>query len=155
MVYEDAVVISNPDIEGHYSTVITVNCLNKTGLGCDLYRIIQLFWGLIYTGSADGWVKRVRLNDSVVENWVNSGGRPIGLILDGHKEVTVTDIEKGLLRLRKNGTMELLTNEAEGVKIKLVDGVDVADDRTIYFTDASQKYGPKWTFSRADPTGDS
>ncbi|PKI32522.1 hypothetical protein CRG98_047086 [Punica granatum] len=39
--------------------------------------------------------------------------------------------------------MELLTNEAEGVKIKLVDGVDVADAGTIYFTDASQKYGPK------------
>ncbi|KAH0973194.1 hypothetical protein GBA52_025350 [Prunus armeniaca] len=34
--------------------------------------------GLIYTGCADGWVKRVTLNesaaDSVVENWVFTGG---------------------------------------------------------------------------------
>ncbi|KAH0973776.1 hypothetical protein GBA52_025932 [Prunus armeniaca] len=54
--------------------------------------------GLIYTGCADGWVKRVTLNesaaDSVVENWVFTGGRPLGLA-HGHKnEVFVADTEK-------------------------------------------------------------
>lgn len=34
----------------------------------------------------------------------------------------------------------LLTDEAEGRKFKLTDGVDVADDGMIYFTDASYKY---------------
>lgn len=34
----------------------------------------------------------------------------------------------------------LLTDEAEGKKFKLTDGVDVADDGMIYFTDASYKY---------------
>lgn len=34
----------------------------------------------------------------------------------------------------------LLTDEAEGQKFKLTDGVDVADDGMIYFTDASYKY---------------
>ncbi|OWM70233.1 hypothetical protein CDL15_Pgr026083 [Punica granatum] len=43
IVYEDAVVISNPNREGDYSTVITVNCPDKTGLGCDLCRTILLF----------------------------------------------------------------------------------------------------------------
>ncbi|OWM68285.1 hypothetical protein CDL15_Pgr004767 [Punica granatum] len=97
--------------------------------------------GIIYTGCADGWVRRVRLNDSTVEEWVNTGGRPLGLVLGPHKEVIVTDTEKGLLRLSENGTVELLTDEAEGVKFKLADGVDVAEDGTIYFTDASYKYG--------------
>lgn len=36
--------------------------------------------------------------------------------------------------------MELLTDEAEGVKIKFADAVDVAKDGMIYFTDASYKY---------------
>ena len=36
--------------------------------------------------------------------------------------------------------MELLADEAEGVKLKLTDGVDIAEDGTIYFTDASYKY---------------
>lgn len=50
MLYDDAVVISTSDKEGDYSTVITVNCPDKTGLGCDLCRVI-LFFGLsIYRG---------------------------------------------------------------------------------------------------------
>lgn len=36
--------------------------------------------------------------------------------------------------------VELLTDSAEGVKFALTDGVDVAADGTIYFTDASYKY---------------
>lgn len=39
--------------------------------------------------------------------------------------------------------MKTLTDEAEGVKFKLTDGVDVAADGMIYFTDASYKYNLK------------
>lgn len=50
--------------------------------------------GLIYTGCNDGWVKRVRVNDSAVEEWVHTGGRPLGLVLGLHGEVVVADTEK-------------------------------------------------------------
>lgn len=36
--------------------------------------------------------------------------------------------------------MELLTDEADGLKFKITDGVDIADNGMIYFTDASYKY---------------
>lgn len=39
-----------------------------------------------------------------------------------------------------NKEIKLLTDEAEGKKFKLTDGVDIARDGTIYFTDASYKY---------------
>ena len=42
--YDDAVMISQSEREEEPS-VITVNCPDKTGLGCDLCRII-LFFGL-------------------------------------------------------------------------------------------------------------
>ncbi|KAK9948271.1 hypothetical protein M0R45_003855 [Rubus argutus] len=100
--------------------------------------------GLIYTGCADGWVKRVTVSvsaaDSVVENWVNTGGRPLGLAHGHNGELLVADTEKGLLRISEDGAVELLTDEAEGVKFKLTDCVDVAKDGMIYFTDASYKY---------------
>ena len=41
---DDVVIIRQPEKEGD-QTVITVNCPDKTGLGCDLCRII-LFFGL-------------------------------------------------------------------------------------------------------------
>ncbi|XP_061998160.1 protein STRICTOSIDINE SYNTHASE-LIKE 4-like isoform X2 [Rosa rugosa] len=116
--------------------------------------------GLIYTGCADGWVKRVTLNesaaDSVVENWANTGGRPLGLA-HGHKgQLLVADTEKGLLSISEDGEVELLTDEAEGVKFKLTDAVDVAKDGMIYFTDASYKYSFKdfiWDVLEGKPHG--
>jgi hypothetical protein len=54
--------------------------------------------GVIYTSCADGWVKRVTINDSVadtiVESWVNTGGRPLGLALGHDNEVIVADAFK-------------------------------------------------------------
>ena len=44
ILYDDVVIFRSPEKEGD-PTVITVNCPDKTGLGCDLCRII-LFFGL-------------------------------------------------------------------------------------------------------------
>lgn len=40
----------------------------------------------------------------------------------------------------KEKKVEVLAEEFEGLKFNLTDGVDVAEDGTIYFTDASYKY---------------
>ncbi|XP_010033571.2 protein STRICTOSIDINE SYNTHASE-LIKE 6 [Eucalyptus grandis] len=100
--------------------------------------------GVIYVGCADGWVKRIKVGGSAgyaaVEDWVNTGGRPLGLALGRDGELIVCDAYKGLLNVSKHGTVELLTDEAKGVKFKLTDAVAVATDGTIYFTDASYKY---------------
>lgn len=50
--------------------------------------------GMIYTGCYDGWIKRIRMNDSVVEDFVNTGGRPLGLVLGRQGELIVADAEK-------------------------------------------------------------
>ncbi|KAK2634089.1 hypothetical protein Ddye_028881 [Dipteronia dyeriana] len=55
ILYEDVVVIRQAEKPGE-STVITVNCPDKTGLGCDLCRVILLFGLSICRGdvSTDG-----------------------------------------------------------------------------------------------------
>ncbi|PWA95391.1 Six-bladed beta-propeller, TolB-like protein [Artemisia annua] len=99
--------------------------------------------GVVYTGCHDGWIKRVTLNDSVadsvVENWVHTGGRPLGLAIDQFGDVFVADAYKGLLKVSKDGQLEVLTNKAEGMKIGLSDGVVVAKNGMVYFTDATYK----------------
>ncbi|KAF3440386.1 hypothetical protein FNV43_RR18670 [Rhamnella rubrinervis] len=82
--------------------------------------------GLIYTGCTDGWIKRVTVNESATESLV-----------------IVADADKGLLSISEEGKVEVLTDEAEGVKFKLTDCVDIATDGIIYFTDASHKYSLK------------
>ncbi|XP_019172179.1 PREDICTED: protein STRICTOSIDINE SYNTHASE-LIKE 6-like [Ipomoea nil] len=117
--------------------------------------------GVIYTGCADGWVKRVTVNessaaDSAVEDWVNTGGRPLGLAHGLHGEVIVADAEIGLLNVTSDGKVQVMTAEADGVKFKLTDAVDVAEDGMLYFTDASWKYGLEdfiWEFLEGKPHG--
>ncbi|RDY11209.1 Protein STRICTOSIDINE SYNTHASE-LIKE 6, partial [Mucuna pruriens] len=46
----------------------------------------------------------------------------------------------GLLRVTSKRKVEVLADEVEGLKFNLTDGVDVAEDGTIYFTDATYKY---------------
>ncbi|KAL8549993.1 hypothetical protein ACS0TY_008715 [Phlomoides rotata] len=92
----------------------------------------------------DGWIRRVILSDSaadsVVEKWVNTGGRPLGLAHGLHGEVIVADAVKGLLNISKDGVVELLSDEADGLKFKFTDAVDIDGDGVVYFTDASYKY---------------
>ncbi|KAG6387677.1 hypothetical protein SASPL_152869 [Salvia splendens] len=56
--------------------------------------------GLIYTGGEDGWISKVAFKDSaaqsVVEKWVNTGGRPLGIAHGLHGEVIVADAFKCL-----------------------------------------------------------
>ncbi|KAF9601784.1 hypothetical protein IFM89_022952 [Coptis chinensis] len=99
---------------------------------------------VIYTGCSDGWIKRLMVTQSVsevtVENWVHVGGRPLGLAFGLDKELIVAEPDKGLLKVTKDGEITLLTDEAEGLRFKLTDGVDIDQSGLIYFTDASYKY---------------
>ncbi|KAL8194091.1 hypothetical protein R6Q57_026333 [Mikania cordata] len=95
--------------------------------------------GVIYTSCGDGWIKRVTVNDSVVEDWVNTGGRPLGLALGNSGELYVADALKGILKVTKDGEIQTLADEAERVKFG-TDGVTIAKNGVVYFTDASWKY---------------
>ncbi|CAL4915378.1 unnamed protein product [Urochloa decumbens] len=96
--------------------------------------------GWLYTGCADGWVRRVSVPGGDVEDWARTGGRPLGVVLAADGGLVVADADIGLLKVSPEREVALLTDAAEGVKFALTDGVDVAADSTIYFTDASYKY---------------
>lgn len=75
-----------------------------------------------------------------VEDWAYTGGRPLGVVLAGDGGLIVADADKGLLKVSPDREVELLTDAAEGFRFALTDGVDVAADGIIYFTDASYKH---------------
>lgn len=95
----------------------------------------------LYATTADGWVKKLFLRDGAVENWQFVGGRPLGLALARAREggVIVCAAHHGLLQVTDEG-VEVLTTEADGIKLLLVDGAAVNKEGLIYFTDASTKY---------------
>ena len=95
--------------------------------------------GVLYTGTQDGWIVRV-WPDGRVEKWLETGGRPLGMVFDHQGNLIVADAWKGLLSISPDSTITLLTLEAEGQPFGFTDDVDIAPDGRIYFTDASSRF---------------
>ena len=94
----------------------------------------------IYCGAADGRIFRFQPDGTHPEVFANTGGRPLGLIFDREGNLIVADAIKGLLSIAGDGNISVLTTEADGVPFRCTNDLDVANDGTIYFTDASYKY---------------
>ena len=50
--------------------------------------------GVIYTGCKDGWIRQVSVNDLSINDWVNTGGRPLGLAFAPNGDILVADAIK-------------------------------------------------------------
>jgi sugar lactone lactonase YvrE len=83
----------------------------------------------------------MQADGSKPENWVTTGGRPLGIRFDAAGNLIVADAFRGLLRVRPDGTVTVLATEADGQPILYANSVDVAADGKIYFSDSSTKFG--------------
>jgi len=71
------------------------------------------------------------------ETVARTGGRPLGLAFDRRGRLLVADFERGLLAVGPDGAVELIADSAGGRPLGRTNGVSVAPDGTVYFTDAS------------------
>ena len=99
--------------------------------------------GRIYAATHEGRIVRLNADGTNPENWVDTGGRPLGIDFDGKGNLIVADALRGLLSITPDGTISELATTADGVPIRFADDVDVAADGKIYFSDASTKFGAK------------
>ena len=96
--------------------------------------------GRIYAGVDDGRIIRLQADGTRPEPFSNTHGRPLGLVFDGNGNLIVADAIKGLLSIARDGSVTVLTTEADGLRFGCTNDLDVARDGTIYFTDASSKF---------------
>lgn len=110
--------------------------------------------GWLYAGLADGSVVRVRADapaGTVPEPVLDTGGRPLGLDFDAQGRLLIADGIKGLLiaTLTDGGAparvaplVTAVDDPQRGDPVRYADGVLVAPDGVIYFTDASRRFAP-------------
>lgn len=98
--------------------------------------------GRLYTGSSDGTIYRVSwvAGREIIEPFVATGGRPLGLAFDAAGNLIVADAHKGLLEVSPQGEVRVLSTEADGAPITYADELAIAEDGTIYFSDASSRF---------------
>jgi sugar lactone lactonase YvrE len=98
--------------------------------------------GTVYTGTEDGQIFRLGHDGSKVESIANTGGRPLGLEIDGDGRILVCDAHAGLLRVDPTtGGIEPITDRVAGTKMMFCNNAAIAGDGTVYFSDSSTHYG--------------
>ena len=95
--------------------------------------------GRVYGGLDNGTIVRIG-TDGQVETFADTGGRPLGMEFDADGNLIVADAWKGLLSVDPEGNVEVLTRESNGVPFAFTDDLAIADDGSIYFSDASRRF---------------
>lgn len=95
--------------------------------------------GRLYTGTGDGAIRRISA-DGGVDTIANTGGRPLGVAFTPAGRLIVADAWKGLLAVDENSATTTLSTGADGVPFAFTDDLAVAQDGTVYFSDASDKF---------------
>ena len=132
----------NPGLIGEYAPNSALDALviNQipSGVGAEdiAYDGVRYF----YTGLEDGRILKFNQDNEFVE-FVNTGGRPLGMQFDNNNNLIVADSVKGLLSIAPSSEITILTDSVNAKKMKFVDDLDIAEDGTIWFSDASQRFG--------------
>lgn len=134
-----------PAQTGVYESNNRLNAVERigTGAGVGPEDVAIDSQGRIYGGMEDGRIMRFQSDGSQPEVFADTKGRPLGLDFDKTGNLVVCDAYKGLLSITPTGSIRILSIEQGGVPFRLTDGVDIAADGTIYFTDASFKFTSK------------
>ncbi len=100
--------------------------------------------GLIYAATHDGSIIRLDAKGGGLEEFANTGGRPLGIEFGADGNLYVADAYRGLLVITPDKTVTLLADKTQnGSPIKYADDLDVTRDGVVYFSDASTKFGAK------------
>jgi sugar lactone lactonase YvrE len=98
--------------------------------------------GRIYSGFLDGRVVRWEPDGTGMKVIADTKGRPLGMRFDAQGQLIVADAVRGLLSIStETGEIAVLSTEHGGRPFRFADDLDIGADGTIYFSDASDKFG--------------
>lgn len=95
--------------------------------------------GNLYTGVIDGSILRFGRGGGEPQVLFNTGGRPLGIEVDGDGRLIICDAERGLLR-STGGEFEVLADSFEGEPFIFTNNASVGSDGSVYFTVTSRRF---------------
>lgn len=99
--------------------------------------------GRLYAAMTSGDLLRMDPDGTHQEIFANTHGRVLGFAFDADGGMVAADAMKGLLAIAADGQVSMLADRVSADDpIRYPNSVVVAQDRTIYFTDASTRFAP-------------
>jgi sugar lactone lactonase YvrE len=98
--------------------------------------------GQLYATTSDGLILRID-GDGNVSEFANIRGRALGIETDTDGSFVVANAYLGLQRIHPDGHVETLLSEVDGRPLMYANDLAIADNGTIYFSEASTKFGAK------------
>lgn len=131
---------ANPGFTGVFAVNSELTTAKKLieGIGIGPEDIAFGADSMFYTGFEDGRIVRFNMEGKQLEEFANTGGRPLGMKFDAEGNLIVADEHKGLIAVDSSGKVTTLTEEVNGTKIVFADYLDIGADGVIYFSDATQ-----------------
>lgn len=99
--------------------------------------------GMVYAATADGAIIRLSPDGRTIEVFAETGGRPLGIEFDGTGNLLVANAYLGIQKVTPDGRVQVLLDSYQGRQIAYANDLAVAADGTIYFSDASSKFGAR------------
>jgi sugar lactone lactonase YvrE len=96
--------------------------------------------GRLYATTTGGAVLRIDSFGNVAE-FADVGGRALGIEIDADGSLLVANAYLGLQRVLQDGSVIGLLDEVDGKPLRYADDLAIARDGTVYFSEASTKFG--------------
>jgi sugar lactone lactonase YvrE len=96
--------------------------------------------GHLYSTSVSGAILRYSAGGKV-EVFAETGGRPLGIEADVDGSLLVANAYLGLQRISRDGSVTTILDSVNGQALVYADDLAVAADGTIYFSEATTKFG--------------
>jgi len=96
--------------------------------------------GRLYATSKDGFLLQIDGYGNVAE-FARVGGRPLGLETDHDGSFITANAYSGIQRISPDGSVTTLLSEVDGKPLVYADDLAIANDGTVYFSEASTRFG--------------
>lgn len=98
--------------------------------------------GRLYATSSDGFLLQIDGYGNVAE-FAQVGGRPLGLETDSDGSFITANAYSGIQRVSPDGSVTTLLDEVDGQPLAYADDLAIASDGTVYFSEASTRFGAR------------
>ena len=96
--------------------------------------------GQLYATTTGGMILRIDRRGRVNE-FASVGGRALGIETDTDGSLLIANAYLGVQRVRRDGSVETLLDEVDGTPLVYPNDLAIAADGTVFFTEASSKFG--------------